>query len=49
MSKEVQVSEDEPKQVTPQGKEIPLPEREQVMGDFKKIVKGATPAERPKD
>lgn len=32
--------QDEPRQTTPQGKEIPLPKRKQVMGDFKKIVKG---------
>lgn len=49
MNKEAQVPEsDDPKQKTPKGKEIPLPKREQVMADFKKIVKGATPPNPPK-
>lgn len=44
MSEEEQVPEaDEPKQKTRKGKEIPLPKREQVMADFKKIVKGKKP------
>jgi hypothetical protein len=43
MSKESQVPEDEPKQKTHKGKEIPLPKREQVMQDFRKIVKGKKP------
>lgn len=40
---------DEPKQKTPKGKEIPLPKREQVMADFKKIAKRPTPVKPPKD
>lgn len=43
MSKEAQVSEDERKQKTRKGKEIPLPKRKQVMADFRKIVKGKKP------
>jgi len=44
MDKEAQVSEEaEPKQKSFKGKEIPLPKREQVMADFKKIVKGKKP------
>ena len=44
MSEEKQVPEsDEPKQKSFRGKEIPLPKREQVMADFKKIVKGKKP------
>jgi hypothetical protein len=44
MSEEVQVPvEDEPKQKTPKGKEIPLPKRDDVMAAFKKIVKGKKP------
>ena len=43
MDKETQVPEDEPKQKSFKGKEIPLPKREQVMADFKKIVKGKKP------
>ncbi len=45
MSKEAQVPapEDEPKQKTLKGYEIPLPKRGDVMAAFKKIVKGKKP------
>jgi len=43
MDKERQVSEGEPKQKTRKGKEIPLPKREQVIQDFRKIAKGKKP------
>ena len=49
MDKETQVRTDEPKQVTPKGKEIPLPKREQVLADFKKIVRSAKPVKPTKD
>lgn len=38
MSKKKQVPQDEPKQKTPKGKEIPLPKRGDVMAAFKKIA-----------
>lgn len=40
-------SEDEPKQKTLKGKEIPVPQREDVMDAFKKIVEPAKP-QKPK-
>lgn len=45
MSKEAQVPESEPKQKTRKGKEIPVPKREQVMADFRKIAKKPAPAD----
>jgi hypothetical protein len=43
VSKESQVPEDEPKQKTLKGKEIPLPTRRRVMDAFRKIVEPAKP------
>ena len=44
MTKEAQVpQEEEPKQKTRKGKEIPLPKRDEIMAAFKKIVKGKKP------
>lgn len=39
------VSEGEERQETPQGETIPVPSREDVMGDLRKVAK---PVERPK-
>ena len=43
MSEEKQVPEDELKQKTLKGKEIPLPKRDEIMAAFKKIAKGKKP------
>ena len=44
MSKEKQVPVDgEPKQRTPQGSEIPVPKRQDVMDFFRKVVKPKKP------
>ena len=44
MSKEAQVpAEDEPKQKTPKGYEIPVPKRQDVMDFFRKVVKPKKP------
>jgi hypothetical protein len=47
MRKESQVPEDEPKQKTLKGKEIPLPTRRSVMDAFRKIV-GPAKSQKPK-
>lgn len=49
MSKETQVPEDELKQKTLKGKEIPVPKREDVLAAFRKIVGPAKPQKPKRD
>jgi hypothetical protein len=41
-------NDDQPKQRTPKGQEIPIPKREDFMRDLKKAAKPSTPKSPPK-